>query len=123
MAADYAATEYTFPPSLTAPDIACTVRVLGINCGSLAKKQEKLAALIVLTDLDILCPQEVWEAAYLDCLQLLPYRQFRSVSFQGGGLAILVHLRWLGKVKPKVSLNEHWMGVTANDPRHTHWLW
>ena len=64
------------------------------------KKKEKPAALIVLTNPDILCLQEVWEAAYLDCLQLLPYRQLRSVSFQGGGLAILEHLRWLGKLKP-----------------------
>ena len=76
------------------------------------KKPETLTALIVLTDPDILCLQEVWEATYLDCLRLLPYRQFRSVSFQGGGLASLVHLRWLGKLKPKFPLNEHWMGVT-----------
>ena len=114
MAEEYATTEYTFPPSPTAPDLACTVRVLGINCGSLAKKkQEKVTAPLVLTDPDIACLQEVWEAAYLDCLRLLPYRQFRSIGFHGGGLAILVHLRWLGKLKPKISLNEHWMGVTV----------
>ena len=113
MGGEYAASEYTFPPSPTAPDLACTVRFLGINWGGLAKKQEKMAALSTLTDPDILCLQEVWEAAYLDCLRLLPYRQFRSVNFQRGGLAILVHLRWLGKLKPKVSPNEHWMGFTV----------
>ena len=113
MADECAATEYTFIPSPRAPDIACTVMVLGINCGNLAQKQEKLAALIVQTEPDIVCLQEVWETAFLDCLRLLPYHQFRSVSFQGGGLVILVHLRWLGKQKPKISLNEHWMGVTV----------
>ena len=68
-----------------APDINCTVKVLGINC-NLAEKQMRLAALIVLCDPDVVTLQVVWKEEHLTCLAYLPYRQFKASASRGRGV-------------------------------------
>ena len=79
----------------------------------LAGKQERLCALIALTEPDIITLQEIWDFQYLESINSLPYHCTTAGDFHGGGMATLIHRRHTTRAKMHVERHDHWLGVSV----------